>query len=153
MNTDDRNELYQQVILEHNKKPRNFHKMEGASHTAEGYNPLCGDHLNVYLKVNNENIIEDISFEGDGCAISKASASMMTGALKGKKVAEAAQLFDEFHKLIVGELKPDRDPNTLGKLAIFSGIWQYPARVKCATLAWHTMKGALNQEKKSVSTE
>lgn len=153
MSTDDRNELYQQVILEHNKKPRNYHPIENPSHTAEGYNPLCGDHLNVYLKVNHDQVIEDISFVGDGCAISKASASMMTTSLKGKKVDEAEKLFDQFHKLIVGELKPERDPNILGKLAIFSGIWQYPARVKCATLAWHTMKGALNQEKKAVSTE
>jgi nitrogen fixation protein NifU and related proteins len=153
MQTDDRNELYQQVILEHNKKPRNFHAIENPSHTAEGYNPLCGDHLHVYLKINSEQVIEDISFVGDGCAISKASASMMTTSLKGKKTDEAAKLFDQFHKLVVGELKPERDPNTLGKLAIFSGIWQYPARVKCATLAWHTMKGALHQEKNAVSTE
>ena len=153
MQTDDRNELYQQVILEHNKKPRNYHAIENPSHSAEGYNPLCGDHLNVYLKINQDNVIEDISFVGDGCAISKASASMMTTSLKGKKVDEAAQLFDQFHKLVIGELKPDRDPNTLDKLAIFSGIWQYPARVKCATLSWHTMKAALDQEKKSVSTE
>ena len=153
MNIDDRNELYQQVILEHNKKPRNFHKIENPSHTAEGYNPLCGDHLNIYLKISKDNTIEDISFEGDGCAISRASASMMTAALKGKKLTEAKQLFDQFHKLIIGELKPERDANSLGKLAIFSGIWQYPARAKCATLAWHTMKGALAQEKKAVSTE
>ena|SRR3989338_9385569 len=153
MNTDDRNELYQQVILEHNKKPRNFHPIENPSHTAEGYNPLCGDHLSVYLKVNTDSVIEDVSFVGDGCAISKASASMMTTSLKGKKVNEAKELFDQFHKLVLGELKPDRDPNILGKLAIFSGVWQYPARAKCATLAWHTMKGALNQEKKAISTE
>jgi len=152
MNTDDRNELYQQVILEHNKKPRNFHKIEGASHAAEGYNPLCGDHLNIYLQVNN-GVIEDISFVGDGCAISRASASMMTTSLKGKSTEEAKKLFEQFHNLIIGELKPDRDANTLGKLTIFSGIWQYPARAKCATLAWHTMKGALDKEKKAISTE
>lgn len=153
MNTDDRNELYQQVILEHNKKPRNFHPIENPSHAAEGYNPLCGDHLNIYLKVNNDQVIEDISFVGDGCAISRASASMMTTALKGKRIEEAKELFKQFHKLIIGELKPDRDPHTLGKLTIFSGVWQYPARTKCATLAWHTMRGALDQEKKPVSTE
>lgn len=153
MNTDDRNELYQQVILEHNKKPRNFHAIENPSYHAEGYNPLCGDHLHVYLKVNPENVIEDISFIGDGCAISRASASMMTASLKGKNIGEAKEFFEQFHKLIIGELKPDRDPNILGKLAIFSGIWQYPARAKCATLAWHTMKGALDQDQKPVSTE
>ncbi len=147
-----RNELYQEVILEHNKKPRNFKKLEGATHFAEGYNPLCGDHLNVYLKVNQQNIIEDISFEGSGCAISKASASMMTTTLKGKTVEEAKELFKQFHKLVVGELKPDQDPNTLGKLSIFSGIWQYPSRVKCAILSWHAMNGALDNEK-TVSTE
>ena len=148
----DNRELYQQVILEHNKEPRNFRKLDHPTHSAEGYNPLCGDHLHVYLKVTPSNIIVDVTFEGDGCAISKASASMMTQALKGKTVAEAETLFDEFHKLIIGELKPDTQPNHLGKLAIFSGIWHFPARVKCASLCWHTVKGALNR-KESVSTE
>ena len=145
-------ELYQQVILEHNKKPRNFKKMDNATHVAEGYNPLCGDHLWIYLNVNKDNIIDEVSFEGSGCAISKASASMMTTSLKGKTVAESKELFTQFHKLITGELKPDRDSNTLGKLAIFSGIWQYPSRVKCAILSWHTMNGALEKQK-SVTTE
>ena len=152
MNPNSRNELYQEVILEHNKKPRNFRKIENPTHFAEGYNPLCGDHINVFLKVNAQNIIEDISFEGSGCAISTASASMMTSFLKGKTIAEAQKTFDQFHKLVVGELKPDRDPNDLGKLTIFSGIWQFPARVKCASLSWHAMHGALNKVQ-TVSTE
>ena len=146
-----RDELYQQTILEHNRNPRNFKKLEGATHVAEGYNPLCGDHLWVYMKVNAGGVIEDASFEGSGCAISKASASMMTASLKGKTTKEADVLFQEFHKLVIGELKPEM-PNHLDKLAVFSGIWQYPARVKCASLGWHTMHGAL-EKTKTVSTE
>lgn len=145
-------DLYQQVILEHNKKPRNFHKLTAATHEAEGFNPLCGDHLWVYLTVNAAGIIEDAAFEGAGCAISKASASMMTVALKGKTVDEARGLFDQFHKLLIGELNPEADLHELGKLKIFSGIWQYPARVKCAALGWHTMNGALSKLH-TVSTE
>ena len=148
----DSRDLYQEVILEHNKKPRNFRKIEHPTHQAEGYNPLCGDHLHVYLTVGANHIIEDVAFVGDGCAISKASASMMTTALKGKTIQEAETLFDQFHRLIKGELNPDKDKNILGKLAIFSGIWHFPARVKCATLSWHTMHGALQKEK-SISTE
>jgi nitrogen fixation NifU-like protein len=152
MSHDSRTELYQQVILEHNKKPRNFKKLDGATHMAQGYNPLCGDHLVIYLRVNQNQIIEDITFEGDGCAISKASSSMMTSALKGKSLDEAKVLFTQFHKLITGELNPDNEKHTLGKLAVFSGIWHFPSRVKCASLAWHAMNGAL-EHKKSVSTE
>ena len=152
MTYDSRTELYQQVILEHNKKPRNFKKLDNATHSAEGYNPLCGDHLTVYLHVNGDNVIEEITFEGDGCAISKASSSMMTTSLKGKTVEEARDLFEQFHRLIVGKLNPDKDTNSLGKLAIFSSIWHFPARVKCASLAWHTMNGAI-ENKKTVSTE
>ncbi|MBF0489905.1 MAG: SUF system NifU family Fe-S cluster assembly protein [Candidatus Omnitrophica bacterium] len=147
-----REELYQQTILEHNRSPRNFKKLEGATHVAEGYNPLCGDHLWIYMKVNPSNVIEEVAFEGTGCAISKASASMMTSSLKGKTVLEAKALFGEFHELVLGNLKPDTQPNHLEKLAVFSGIWQYPSRVKCAILSWHTMNGALDQ-KKSISTE
>ena len=147
-----REELYQQTILEHNRNPRNFRKLEGATHAAEGYNPLCGDHLWIYMKVNPQHIIEELAFEGSGCAISKASASMMTVALKGKTIEEADLLFNEFHKLAMGELKPDQQPNHLGKLTVFSGIWQYPARVKCAVLPWHTVHGAL-EKIKTVSTE
>lgn len=152
MTYDSRTELYQQVILEHNKKPRNFKKLDNPTHTAEGYNPLCGDHLNVYIKVNKDNIIEDISFDGDGCAISKASSSMMTTTLKGMPVKQAQNLFKEFHLLITGKLDPEKNEHHLGKLAIFSGIWHFPARVKCASLAWHTMNGALENEK-TISTE
>jgi len=152
MNPDSRSELYLQVILEHNKKPRNYRKIEHSTHSAEGYNPLCGDHLVVYLSVNKEQIIEDISFEGDGCAISKASASMMTTSLKGMTIDEAKSLFEEFHLLVIGKLDPDKDKHTLKKLAVFSGIWHFPARVKCATLCWHSIIGALNNEK-SVTTE
>ncbi len=148
----DSRDLYQEVILEHNKKPRNFRKIEHPTHEAEGYNPLCGDHLHVYLTVGPNNIIEDVAFVGDGCAISKASASMMTTTLKGKTIQEAETLFDQFHRLIKGELNPDKDKNILGKLAIFSGIWHFPARVKCASLSWHTMHGALKKEK-TISTE
>jgi len=147
-----RDELYQQTILEHNRNPRNFRKLEGATHVAEGYNPLCGDHLWVYMKVNASGIIEDAAFEGSGCAISKASASMMTASLKGKNTQQANELFEEFHKLVIGELKPDEHPNHLEKLTVFSGIWQYPVRVKCASLGWHTMHGAL-EKAKTVSTE
>ncbi|MBI5149572.1 MAG: SUF system NifU family Fe-S cluster assembly protein [Candidatus Omnitrophica bacterium] len=150
---DSRSELYQQVIIEHNKNPKNFHKMPGATHTAEGYNPLCGDHLHIYLRVQEPiGVIDDVSFEGDGCAISKASASLMTTSLKGKTLKEADVLFDQFHRLIKGELHPDKDPNVLGKLSVFSGIWHFPARVKCAILCWHTMKGALDKVK-TVTTE
>ena len=146
-----RDELYQQTILEHNRNPRNFKKLEGATHVAEGYNPLCGDHLWVYAIIS-DGIIQEAAFEGSGCAISKASASMMTTALKGKTVAEAKVLFNEFHRLVIGDLKPDAGPNHLDKLAVFSGIWQYPSRVKCASLGWHTMNGALDKQQ-TVSTE
>lgn len=149
---DSRTELYQQVILDHNKKPRNFRIMDNASHKAEGYNPLCGDHLHVYLLLDKDGLIEDISFEGDGCAISKASASMMTSSLKGKTTEEAKVIFDEFIRLVKGELDPEKQEHHLGKLAIFSGIWHFPARVKCASLSWHTMNGALGNEE-TVSTE
>lgn len=145
-------ELYQQVILEHNRKPKNFGILAEASHKAEGFNPICGDHLWVYLVINSDQVIEDVRFEGSGCAISKASASMMTAALKGKSRDDAEVLFKEFHSLLLGELKPEEQEHHLGKLKIFSGIWQYPSRVKCAALAWHTMHGAINDET-TVSTE
>ncbi len=152
MTLNHQKELYQQVILEHNKKPRNFGKLSPSTHFAEGYNPLCGDHLMIYLDINKDNVVERISFEGDGCAISRASASMMTSAVKGKSVPEVLSLFQEFHDLVTGTLNPEEQAHHLGKLTIFSGIWQYPSRVKCAILAWHTLKGALEQ-KNSVSTE
>lgn len=153
MTHDSRSELYQQVIIEHNKSPKNFRRMPGATHEAEGYNPLCGDHLRIYLHVQEPGgVIDDVSFEGDGCAISKASASLMTTSLKGKILKDADVLFEQFHHLIKGELHPDKDPNVLGKLSVFSGIWHFPARVKCASLCWHTMKGALDKVK-TVTTE
>lgn len=152
MNEKDKAELYQQVILEHNKKPRNFKKLENATHKAEGYNPLCGDQLVVYLTVDAAGLIADIGFEGHGCAISKASASMMTQHLKGKSVAEAESLFEEFHSLITGKLDPDKQDSRLGRLTIFSGIRKFPARVKCASLSWHAAKAAL-EAKEQVTTE
>ncbi len=144
-------ELYQQVILDHNKKPRNFHKLEHANRTAEGYNPLCGDHLNVYLRLEGDQV-QEISFEGNGCAISKASASMMTQIVKGKSKQETELLFDEFHRMVTGKLDEEKDENQLGKLKIFAGVRDFPVRVKCATLPWHTMHAALNENDKA-STE
>jgi nitrogen fixation NifU-like protein len=144
-------ELYQQVILDHNKKPRNFRKLETANRNAEGYNPLCGDQLTVYLQVEDD-VIQDISFEGSGCAISKASASMMTQSIKGKSKQEAELLFNEFHRMVTGELDQETEPHHLGRLTIFSGVREFPARVKCASLSWHTMHAALNN-RDIVSTE
>lgn len=144
-------ELYQQVILDHNKKPRNFRKLETANRTAEGYNPLCGDQLTVYMELEDE-VVKDISFEGSGCAISKAAASMMTQSVKGKTKAEAETLFNEFHRMVTGELNEETTPNHLGRLTIFSGVRDFPARVKCASLSWHTMHAALKGEG-LVSTE
>jgi len=138
-------ELYQQVILDHNKKPRNFKRLEAANRTAEGVNPLCGDQLTVYLLVEDD-MIKDVSFEGSGCAISKASASMMTQSVKGKTHAEVETLFDEFHRMVLGELDEEQTPNQLGRLKIFAGVREFPARVKCASLSWHTMHAALNGE-------
>ena len=144
-------ELYQQVILDHNKKPRNFHKLERANRTAEGYNPLCGDQLSVYLHVEDDEVI-DVSFEGSGCAISKASASMMTQAVKGKSKREAELLFDEFHRMVTGRLNEESEPNQLGRLKIFAGVRDFPVRVKCASLPWHTLHAALNNQP-IISTE
>jgi nitrogen fixation NifU-like protein len=144
-------ELYQQVILDHNKKPRNFHKLESANRTAEGYNPLCGDQLNIYVQVEDDQV-KDVSFEGSGCAISKAAASMMTQAVKGKSKQEAELLFDEFHRMVTGRLNEENEPNHLGRLTIFAGVRDFPVRVKCATLAWHTLHAALNNLT-STSTE
>jgi nitrogen fixation NifU-like protein len=146
-------ELYQQVILDHNKSPRNFRKIENANKFAEGYNPLCGDRINIYLIVEND-IVKDISFQGSGCAISKASASLMSSIVKGKTVKEAEELFHKFHNLITGKLDDDFELEELGKLAVFAGVREFPVRVKCASLAWHTMMSAVNEEKnKTVTTE
>lgn len=144
----DLRDLYQEVILDHNKRPRNFRKIEDADRHADGHNPLCGDHVTIYLKLS-EGRIEDISFEGKGCAISKASASMMTDALKGKTEAEAEALFTRFHDLVTGADEPD----DLGKLAVFGGVREFPARVKCASLAWHTVHAALQDAAEPVTTE
>ena len=144
-------ELYQQVILDHNKKPRNFHRLEAANRTAEGMNPLCGDQLSVYLRLEDD-VVKDVSFEGSGCAISKASASMMTQSVKGKSRAEVEQLFREFHRMVTGELDEERDANSLGRLRIFAGVREFPARVKCASLSWHTLHAALTGEH-STTTE
>jgi nitrogen fixation NifU-like protein len=145
----DLRELYQQVILDHQKKPRNFRKLDEASRQVEGYNPLCGDKVTIYLKVE-DNVIKDVSFQGSGCAISTASASMMTENLKGKTLAEAEKTFAAFHDLVTG--KSD-DIAPLGKLAVFGGVREFPVRVKCATLPWHTFQAALHGQDKTVSTE
>ena len=142
--------LYQQMILDHNRRPKNFGKLSDCSHQSEGFNPLCGDHLSVYLKLNENNIIDDIRFDGAGCAISKASASLMTTAVKGKSKAEAQVMFNDFIKLLKGEPLPST--TSLGKLTIFSGIKQHASRVKCAALIWHALNGALEHDPK-VSTE
>ena len=147
----DLRELYQQVILDHNKKPRNFHKLETATCSAEGFNPLCGDQLNVYVQLEDDQV-KDVSFEGSGCAISKAAASMMTQAVKGKTKHESEILFDEFHRMVTDQLDEENEPNQLGKLKIFAGVREYPVRVKCATLSWHTLVAALKDQGK-VSTE
>lgn len=144
--------LYQEVILDHNKNPRNFRKLENADREVEGYNPLCGDHYTIYLKLKDDRI-EEITFDGAGCAISKASASVMSSTLKGMTKAEAEALFEKFHKLVTGELNGFDSIEEFGKLAAFSGVSEFPARVKCASLAWHTMKSALESDKKVVSTE
>lgn len=145
-------ELYQQVILDHNKSPRNFRKIENPSRFAEGYNPLCGDKIDIYLNFDNDNI-SDISFQGSGCAISKASASVMTSMLKGKTRKEAEELFNRFHDLVTDKLGENPDIEDLGKLAVFSGVRDFPARVKCASLAWHTLMNALYEKDEKVSTE
>ncbi len=148
----DLRELYQEVILDHSKHPKNYHKMEDATHVAEGYNPLCGDHFNLYLKVE-DGIIKDVSFLGAGCAISKASASIMTSIIKGKSIEDAEKIFQNFHSLVTGKIDKNFDINSLGKLAVFSGVSEYPVRVKCATLAWHTLINALKNKPGITSTE
>ena len=145
------NELYQEVILDHNKNPRNFREMETATNTADGNNPLCGDALRVYVEMEDDTV-KDVAFKGSGCAISKASASMMTQTVKGKSKEEAEVLFDEFHKMVTGELDPETDETHLGKLKIFAGVLEFPARVKCASLSWHTLHAALSGEEE-ISTE
>jgi nitrogen fixation NifU-like protein len=142
-------ELYQEVILEHSKHPRNYRALDAANHKAEGFNPLCGDHFTIYADVK-DGTIHDLSFQGTGCAISKASASMMTQSLKGKSAAEAEQLFTRFHDLVTGQ---GGSADAVGKLAVFAGVSEFPLRVKCATLAWHALRAALRGEQQAVSTE
>lgn len=145
-------DLYQELILDHSKNPRNYHPLKDASHCGEGYNPLCGDHIHIYLTLEND-VIKEICFQGTGCAICKASASLMSTTLKGKELQEVEELYKKFHALVTGkkELTPE-DYEDLGKLAVFAGVSEFPVRVKCATLAWHTMNSALKGDTK-VSTE
>lgn len=142
-------DLYQETILDHSKRPRNHHEMADANRWADGYNPLCGDRLKLYLKVEND-VVKEASFEGAGCAISTASASLMTESLKGKTREEALRLIDKFHTLLTTDTPASKD---LGKLVVFCGVRDYPARVKCATLAWHTLKSALNGTGEVATTE
>lgn len=148
----DIREIYQEVILDHNKKPRNFRKIESPSRLAEGHNPLCGDRCQVYLKLEGDHLT-DVSFEGSGCAISKASASIMTTLVKGLSVSSAESMVDVFRKLVSGEPLTEAQRGSLGKLEVFSGVSEFPARVKCASLAWHTLKAALQKSGETVSTE
>lgn len=148
----DLRELYQETILDHSRKPRNFHKIDGADRVAAGHNPLCGDRVTLYLKLDGDRIA-DASFEGQGCAISKASASLMTDAVKGLPRAEADRLFDRFHELVTQGPDAARTAKELGKLAVFAGVSEYPIRVKCATLAWHTLRSALAGKAETVTTE
>jgi nitrogen fixation protein NifU and related proteins len=153
--SDDLRDLYQEVILDHGRRPRNRRQLEGANHFARGENPLCGDKLMVFLKVNPQGIIEDVSFEGQGCAISTASASLMTEVVRGKTEEQARQLFEHFHALATGDHPPtcdDEMEDDIERLHVLAGVREYPVRVKCATLAWHTMTAALEDEQK-VTTE
>jgi nitrogen fixation NifU-like protein len=147
----DLRDLYQEVILDHSKHPRNFRELPDASNTAKGHNPLCGDKLDIFVKVEG-GVIADVSFQGAGCAISTASASMMTESLKGKTEAELNELFEHFHNVVTGK-QQEGEAEKLGKLAVFAGVRDFPVRVKCATLAWHTLRAALENEEEAVSTE
>ena len=146
----DLNDLYQEVILDHNKRPRNFRTIEPASHRADGHNPLCGDRLSLYLQVTDGSIA-DVAFQGSGCAISKASASLMTDAVKGQSVEAALRLFEQFHRMVT--TPPDQPVEGMGKLSAFAGVREFPVRVKCASLAWHTLKAAIDRGNGEVSTE
>ena len=140
----DLTDLYQEVILDHNRRPRNFGVLGEASHTAEGYNPLCGDSVHLFLKIDDADVVTDVAFQGSGCAISKASASLMTDSIKGRPVAEVRDLFARFHRMVT--TPPDQAVENLGKLSVLSGVREFPVRVKCASLAWHTLKAALDRE-------
>ena len=148
----DLNDLYQEVILDHNRRPRNFGQLPDATRTAKGYNPLCGDRLTLYLKLDGDRI-DSVAFEGSGCAISKASASLMTDAIKGQSTSSAADLFERFHQMITTPIDQPVDEDSVGKLAVLAGVREFPARVKCASLAWHTLKAALDEVPTPVKTE
>jgi len=148
----DLRDLYQEVILDHNRRPRNFRKLECADRTCEGFNPLCGDRLTLFLEMDGDRI-KDVTFEGTGCAISRASASLMTDALKGKTIAQVDALFDRFHQLVTSDPAAPPDTTGLGKLAVFASVREHPSRIKCATLSWHTLKAAVMTGEKRVTTE
>lgn len=148
----DLRELYQELIIDHSKRPRNFRALEGANRKSEGYNPLCGDKITLFLELENDRV-KNVGFQGSGCAISTASASVMTESVKGKTLADAEMLFEVFHQLVTGKPPAAGKTPELGKLAAFSGVSEFPARVKCATLAWHTLHAALQGEGETVSTE
>jgi len=148
----DLRDLYQEVVIDHSKQPRNFRKLDGATRTVDGFNPLCGDQLTLYVKLA-DGIIEDIAFQGSGCAISKASASLMTSALKGRTQPEAQALFERVHTMLTEGPEGGIEPEELGKLAVLSGVWQFPVRIKCATLAWYALRNALEGRGEKVSTE
>jgi nitrogen fixation NifU-like protein len=148
----DLRELYQTTILDHNKQPRNFRVPERANRQAAGHNPLCGDRVVVHL-VLEDGVVKDVGFQGAGCAISTASASLMTQAVKGRSVAEVQKLFDAFHELLTSDPQQEVDASSVGKLAVFAGVREYPVRVKCATLAWHTLRAALEGAREPVKTE
>ncbi len=139
----DLSDLYQEVILDHNKRPRNFRRIDSASHHAEGHNPLCGDKLSLFVQVDDD-VVTDIAFQGSGCAISKASASLMTDSVKGRGVADVRALFEQFHRMVTTPI--DQPVEDLGKLAVLAGVREFPVRVKCASLAWHTLKAALDRK-------
>jgi nitrogen fixation protein NifU and related proteins len=149
---DELRDLYQEVILDHNRRPRNFRELPAANRRAEGYNPLCGDRVTVLLEMEDDRI-RDVAFQGSGCAISTASASLMTDALKGKSVEEARRIFRGFHGLVTTGAPSDPDTPEVDKLAVFTGVREYPMRVKCATLPWHTLQAALDQQDQPVTTE
>ena len=145
----DLEDLYQEVVMDHNRRPRNFKKLENAQRTAEGFNPLCGDQISLYLNVDDDGVIEDIGFEGAGCAISKATASMMTEAIKGKNVDKAEEIFEAFRHMLTRKPEEEYDYELLGDLEILQGVSQFPTRIKCATLSWHTLNSALDGKQAS----
>ena len=148
----DLQELYQEIVMDHNRRPRNFHVVEGANRHSQGFNPLCGDQTTIYLKVEND-LITDVGFQAEGCAISKASASMMTESIKGKTTAESENLFIALRSMVTRKLGEEFDADALGDLEILRGVSAYPVRIKCATLAWHTFHAALTEKAEPVSTE